>query len=274
MRLTSYQPQYFPRLHYFARILNSDIYKISDQVQYVRDHVYPMPDGGRKRGKSYQAHASIKTASGAYLLTIPIKKHQGLQRINETKIEYAVPWGRKHAQTIAITYGRAPYFKKIYPDLAAILGQTYPHLAALNATTIFWALSRILGAWDVPLERIDLRTVNALLEMDHPFRLKRTVFFSEIDAAPAREGEDANDRIIGACKRLGVDEYYYGGTGAAAYMDFEKFVQAGIHLVEQRWDLTPYRQQHPEVGFLANLSIIDLLANEPTETVQAILKGE
>jgi len=54
-RLAGYQPQYFPRLHYFARLLNADVFEVSDYVQFVKKHAYVDPNGERFRGKSFQA---------------------------------------------------------------------------------------------------------------------------------------------------------------------------------------------------------------------------
>jgi hypothetical protein len=56
-------------------------------------------------------------------------------------------------------------------------------------------------------------------------------------------------------------------------MNFEKFSKANINLVEQDWKLRPYQQQHSQIDFLPNLSIIDLLMNVDVGEYQAILKG-
>ena len=83
MRYSGIQPQYFPRLHYFARILNADIFVSRDDAQFLRKHKYP--DG--KTDKSYQAHTPIKTPSGIYLLNVPTK-HEGFIPIYKTAISY------------------------------------------------------------------------------------------------------------------------------------------------------------------------------------------
>src|SRR6185436_18076548 len=105
-RLVGYQPQYFPRLHYFARFLNCDLYTISDNLQYVRKHVYPKGDGTTYRGPSYQAHTAIKNPQGALLLDIPVK-HLGKdehQLMTEAQIDYSSPWREVHLKNIEHNY--------------------------------------------------------------------------------------------------------------------------------------------------------------------------
>lgn len=47
MRLADIQPQHFPRLHYLARLLDSDVFVIRDDVQFAKSHRYP---AARARG--------------------------------------------------------------------------------------------------------------------------------------------------------------------------------------------------------------------------------
>jgi len=85
MRVCIYQPQYFPRLHYINRILDSDKFIFFDSAQYTKKLVH-LNDGGTKH-KSYQSHSPIKTAQGEFLLLVPVK-HQSFIPINKTIIDY------------------------------------------------------------------------------------------------------------------------------------------------------------------------------------------
>lgn len=274
VRLTGYQPQYFPRLHYFARILDADIFKISDYVQFVRAHIYPRPDGSReKRGWSYQAHSPIKLGSGLYFLTIPIV-HRGMLPINQTTVSYAKPWPRAHVTTIKTAYARATHAAEILPQLQQLISKQYQNLAELNIATILWALARILDRPDYPAEELTVERINELLAAQpHPFRLRKIVVISQTDVPPRREGQDSTDWIIESCRRLGADEYYYGGTAAVAYLDHDRLVAAGITPIQQQWTCRPYQQLHPRAGFIPNLSMIDLLMNEDRERVWEVLRG-
>ncbi len=272
MRLSGYQPQFFPRLHYFVRMLNSDIFEISDYVQFVKKHAYATPEGKQKRGKSYQADAPIKLGSGIHFLTVPTQR-LGLLPTNQTKIAYETPWAEKQLKTIEVAYSKSKNFKVIFPELTELLTTKYENLAALNIKTILWALARIIKENKVNLKKITLGQVNELLNQSHPFQLKKVVLISETDIRPPDKTKEATDWIIEMCQKFGANQYYFGGTSAAAYMDFEKFKKAKIRTVKQEWICPSYWQQYPKVGFIPNLSIIDLLFNEETERVNQILKG-
>ncbi len=271
MRLSGYQPQYFPRLHYLARILSADVFAIADQVQFVRAHKYPEPGGGYHRDKSYQADTPIKTSRGIGLLTVPVK-HEGFKPINQTPIAYDNRWPEKHIKGIASSYGSARNFSLLFPQIKSLVSQRYDHLAQLSIASIRLTLAWILGKDNPRWEDISPEYIDRLLAAPHPFRLRRMIAKSELNII-LPPGADATDGIIASCCTLAANEYYHGGTAAAAYLDADQFKQAGIRLVQQQWVGQPYVQQFPQFGFLPNLSIIDLLMNEDRVTVQKILIG-
>lgn len=270
MRLAGYQPQYFPRLHYWARILDSDIFTVSDHVQFVKKHVYPPTPGRPKRGKSYQADTPIKTSQGIQVLAVPVK-HQGLQPINETQVISNFAWYDTHCKAIAINYGKAPYSDLLVQQLTHLLSQRHDNLAQLNLKTILWAMRWISGRKETALEDLTLAAVNTELAAGQPFRLRQIVLKSEAGITPPDGKRDAVDWIIETCHLFGADEYYHGGTAAAVYLDPNRFAANGIRLHEQSWKCLTYRQQFLQIGFIPNLSIIDLLANEDTGRIHQLL---
>jgi len=272
MRLSGYQPHYFPRLHYFARLLDSDIFEFSDYVQFVKKHKFTNPDGTSHRGKSYQADTPVKLGSGITYLTVPAAQHE-MRAINKTMVA-ADGWERKHLKTILLGYRSASQYEKLAPQLAMLLNGKHENLAELNIRTAIWALGVISGEIDQTKAVVTLEEVNDWLDQSKTFRLKKIVRISETSVLPSDDVRDATDWIIDMCHALGADEYYFGGTSAAAYMDFSRFKAAGIGLVQQNWVCQPYRQQFLRLGFVPNLSIIDLLMNETPRQAQAVLKGE
>lgn len=267
VRLGGYQPQYFPRLHYFARMLDSDIFTIAGYLQYVRRHAYLKADGTKTNGPSYQAHTIIKTRGGAQELGVPVL-HDGFQRLHHAQLDYSTPWHRKHINIIEEQYRRAPYFHEIFPDLHAILEEKHPSLAALNGATIIWGLSRLLEIPARPAEE-SASIVEALPRA--PFRLMNLLFLQEeiVPAPDKKAGRDANDWLIDQCKKFGADEYHFGGTSACSYMDVARFRAASIALRQQDWECRAYPQQHGT--FLSNLSIIDLLMNVAPAEARMVL---
>lgn len=266
VRLSGYQPQYFPRLHYFARALDSDIFTISDYLQYVRKHAFVRPDGTRQNGVSYQAHTPIKTRQGILELGIPVKR-AFLQTIREAEIDYATPWHEKHLNVIAQEYRRALHFESVFSEITALLSARHGTLGALTNASIVWGFARLLG-----LERPHERTaaeIDAALTTN-PVRLKRLVFLSGTDVEPPckEEGRDATAWLIAQCEHFGATEYHFGGTSACAYMDFARFRARGINLVQQSWTCAEYPQLHGP--FIPNLSIIDLLMHVPHDATQIL----
>lgn len=270
MRYTGIQPHYFPRLHYFARLLNTDIFVIRDEVQYVKKHKYP--DG--KNGPSYQSHTPIATSDGEYLLNVPTKK--GMCRIVETKVTYDHPWMESHLLTIHHQYKKSPFFDDIYPELNILLQKQYDNLADLNIATLVWALSYILEVKGIDIGSSDTAELTeALAHISHPFRIKKILRGSHIPSLANTSTLSASEKILAVCKELGVTEDYCGGTAVAAYFDLELLRKNGIKVTVQNWECKPYPQSfRKRIGFLPNMSILDLLMNTSPKHALEILTTE
>lgn len=267
MRYTGIQPQYFPRLHYFARIINTDIFVIRDEVQFVARHKYP----NGKSGFSYQADSPIKQASGEYILHVPIQ-HAGLQSINKTEIAYTENWAAKHLQTIKFIYGRAPNFGSVYPILAMILDKKYNSIADLTITTILFGILAVTEEKALTPDTLTIPHVENLLANHPSIRLKKIKLGSDIKALKNPD-LDKNQKIIATIKEVGANEDYCGDTAFTAYMDKKMFEDSGIKVVVQNWKCREYPQLFvKQQGFIPNLSIIDLLMNVPPKDALQILQ--
>jgi len=268
MRYSGIQPHYFPRLHYFARILAADTFVIRDDVQFVRKHKYP--DG--KTGKSYQAHTPIKHASGIHLLMVPIQ-HNGQKPINKTEIQYSSEWIENHLKTIENFYRRAPNFSKIFPEIRAILIKEYKTVAELNTATILWVLLKLVGFKKISGDELFIDFVLQKIKKQNIFRLQSIKKASESKVLQKLQNPTPNEKIITLIKEVGANEDYCGGTGVAAYMDKGLFVQHGIKITLQDWKCREYPQLYTkQQGFIPNLSIIDLLMNVSTNEAIKIIK--
>jgi hypothetical protein len=269
MRLSDIQPQYFPRLHYIARMLDSDVFILRDDVQFVRNHRYP----GGARGPSYQVHTPIKSPEGAHLLTVAVKKKSGLS-IRATEVSHDAPWARKHLNSIASFYRGAMNARVLLPEIEAIFARRYATVGELAIATTCWALGRILsGGLRVP-DELSIERANALLAVAAApgVRLRRVGLGSELLADSA--ACCASERIAELCRRVGADEYLAGGTALEAYLDRGVFERRGIAVAVQRFRCPSYPQQHvARGGEVANLSILDLLMNAPLERAAALLSA-
>jgi hypothetical protein len=265
MRLSDIQPQYFPRLHYLARMLDADVFVFRDDVQFVRNHLYP----GGARGPSYQVHTPIKSPEGSHLLTVAVKKKSGLS-IRTTAISHDAPWVRKHLNAIANFYKNAANARALLPEIEAIFARRYETVAELDIATACWALGRVLGGDLRVPDELTIERVNELLAATSGVRLGRIGLGSELLADSA--SSCASERIAELCRIVGADEYLAGGTALDAYLDRGVFERHGIAVAVQDFRCPSYPQQHAaRAGEVANLSIIDLLMNAPLERVAALL---
>lgn len=218
-RLCGYQPQYFPRLHYMNRILDSDVFEISDYVQFVKKHAYVLPDGTTKRGKSFQAHAVIKQAQGPLFLAVPTQGE--LLPINKTSIDYSRDWAKDHIKSIEVGYRKSPNFDMFFPEIESILSKRFDSIADLSLATTMWGITRFITHDPLPKDAFTIREVEKLLQTDHPYRLKNIFLASESPVAPPVKGK-TNEWCIELCRYANANEYIYGGTSHNAYMDLKK----------------------------------------------------
>lgn len=268
VRYTGIQPQYFPRLHYFARILNTDVYAIRDDAQYVRKHKYP----NGSVGKSYQAHTPIKQSFGMQLISIPIV-HDGFIPLASTKIESNADWVKTHLRTLQIAYANSLNFSVLYPEIEMFLGENYESLADLNIITTLWGILRVLGEERVTKDMLTISKVLEKLQENKSVRLKQIKKASESKALK-NPNLKTNEKIVELCLEYGANVDYCGGTGVAAYVDHSLFKENGITIEVQDWKCREYPQLFSKrQGFIANLSIADLLFNTSSKEALSILLG-
>ncbi|MDP2684517.1 MAG: WbqC family protein [bacterium] len=268
MRYSGIQPQYFPRLHYFARILAADIFMVRDEVQFVIKHKYP----NGLVDKSYQVHTPIKHSFGRYLLVVPTK-HSGQTAIMDTKISDQNNWNQDHIKTLLLAYSKSLNFKKLYGKIEVLLNNEYENLADLNLSTIYWGILYLIGEDPSEVNKLTLEFVNKKLKTQKKFRLKKIKLASQTKAYKKFNQLGPNEKILLLCQEIGATEDYCGGTGIAAYVDHNIFKDNGIKITVQDWKCREYLQRFSKHGFIPNLSIIDLLMNVPLGDAQNIIAG-
>ena len=270
MRYSGIQPQYFPRIHYFARILQSDFFMIRDDCQFVRNHKYP--DGKRK--PSYQAHTPIKQLEGVRLLAVSVKHRDVFAPISKTDFILNGNWVKDHLNILKANYYKSPHFATLFPEIERILAEKFESLSELNIATVNWGLLHFL---DIPFKHINqcsLDYINSVLSKQNIFRLRNIQLASQTKSVKNFTGMSANEKIVALCKEIGVTEDYCGGTAMSAYLDEDIFAKNGILVTVQDWKCTVYPQQFAkQVGFIPNLSLIDLFMNVSREQALDIIIG-
>ncbi len=270
MKVSIYQPRYFPQLHYFNRALTSDVFVILDCAQYTKALVHNI-NGEKERHKSFQSDTVIKFPEGSHFLTVSIK-HDGLLPISQTKLDYSSDWARRHAATISTAYRKSPSYDKVFPQIEKLLKSEYTTLGELNIKTFLWGLACIMGL-DLDASELNIDTINKHLETSN-FRLKKIILGSELGVERPEGFQKGTEWTVAICKKLGATEYVHGETAQNGYMNEEYYKENDINLVTQNWSCAEYEQQFSDkAGFISNLSIIDLVLNVDREKALEIISN-
>lgn len=180
----------------------------------------------------------IIASGGPTWLTIPIMKEFETQPIMLVKINNELPWKRLHWKKITTAYNNANFFH-LYKDY-------FENLYKINWNYIF----------DLNFEII-----------------KKIIKWLDIKIEIIRESElhvtgKSTERLVNVCKIVGADTYL-SGIGGKKYLNEKLFEQNKINLQYQNYIPTTY-PQHMTDSFIPNLSVIDLLANMGSKSLQII----
>jgi hypothetical protein len=190
----------------------------------------------------WQNRNRIRTSDGAHWLTVPVHAHLGTP-IADVAVDTTQPWRARHLRAIEHAYARAPQLAVYQTPLRELLDSEWNRLAPLAVASAEW-LARSVG-------------------ITTPVRLASSLQLAD-------DG-DATARLVAVCKALGADTYLAGGHGAK-YMDGERFREAGISVLYQRYEHPVYPQQHGE--FMPFLSGVDLLLTHGDESLPILRCGD
>ena len=183
-----------------------------------------------------QNRNQIKTPQGPQWLTIAVKHELG-RSISETPLADANV-GVKHWKTLQANYARTPGFQRWKDELQNLLHQEYRTLDEIAIASTEWML-----------EKFELRN--------------RRLRASEITGTHGR----ASELVASICEALRADQYLTG-TGALGYLQADDFKRFGCEVLLQCWQPFSYQQMHGT--FVADLSTLDLLLNEPDKAAEMI----
>jgi len=95
--ITIHQPETFPWLGFFNKMMLADEYIILDTVQFRKNY--------------FQNRNQFLTKQGAIYLSVPVD-FKNNKIIKDIKIRYNEKWQLKHLNTIKQSYSKAPYFQE------------------------------------------------------------------------------------------------------------------------------------------------------------------
>lgn len=180
--------------------------------------------------RDWRNRNTIKTPQGLLWLSIPVQvKGKFNQSIRETMI--AEPgWRMQHWKSIKMNYSSAPYFKKYAESFEELyLKGDESHLSEINLSFI--------------------KKICQILQ------IQTTIRFSEEFQATSGK----TDRLLDICLKTNATDYY-SGPAAKAYIEEDKFKDAGVKLHFLEYENYPiYPQLHGE--FVHTVSVLDLIFN-------------
>jgi hypothetical protein len=197
---------------YFDFIRESDVFIVHDDLQYTKS--------------DWRNRNLIKTMRGTEWITVPVRYRHTSQLIEETPVDYSMPWAQKMLNRIREAYRRAPHFELYFSELDDLLTQPAVSISDLNLRLIKWVCHN--------------------LEIDTPIRLSH-----EYHPQGAK-----TERLIGILQQMQATTYL-SGPAAQAYLIPHLFEQAGIQLEFKQYNYPVYEQLYPP--FDPAVSVIDLL---------------
>ncbi len=208
----------------------------------ARADVFIVLDDVQYEKNGYQNRNRIKTPQGDQLLTVPVQRPTQAP-IREVRVDDRSGWREKHRRAIEQSYARAPYFAEYWPRLRPFYEAECERLGELNSGM--------------------LRTLAEILGVS-----TRLVWSSEIPT----KGQ-STERLAELCLAVEGDAYLSGAYAVQAYLDPDVLANAGIRLLFQEWRAPEYSQLYPKVGFVRDLSILDLLFNEGPASLSILLNA-
>ena len=123
MIVSIHQPNYLPWMGLMHKILESDIFIVLDDVQFVR-------------GKNFVTRSQIKTSGGPKWITIPVHNKNDFLPINQIKINNDIPWKDEHWNKIEQNYNKSKFFSDYSSLLKNSIYQKYENISNMNIALI------------------------------------------------------------------------------------------------------------------------------------------
>lgn len=229
------QPHYLPWIGYFDMIDRVDVFVLFDDVQFIK-----------REWKNRNRIRKTATSNETKWMTVPINKDSQRKLIKDALISNERDWVAEHGHSMIAVYRYAPYFDEYFPQLQEITKKHAERtLADLNIALLEY-FCKIFG--------IQTRLVRS----------------SELDTYGRRE-----EKLLSLCKILNAD-FYLANNATAEYVEADFFRKEGIDFGMQDYRHPRYEQKYKteRLPFISYLSVVDLLFNCGTSSVEIIRQGD
>jgi hypothetical protein len=120
-----HQPNFFPWLGYFNKIVLADQFIIMDSAQFS------------KKGGTWVNRVRLAINGQPAWVTMPVvRAYHGLRSIREMRIDDTTPWRPKLLKTIEANYRRAPFYDEAFSFLAPLISNPSDSLTEYNLSAI------------------------------------------------------------------------------------------------------------------------------------------
>lgn len=109
---------YWPNLHYFYYLLNSDTIVIEQHEHYQK--------------QSFRNRTHLLTANGVIDLSVPVKKNKIKEFTADIEISYTENWQNKHWRAITSAYSNSPYFEYFEDEIYFFYQSPFKKLLDFN----------------------------------------------------------------------------------------------------------------------------------------------
>lgn len=134
-----HQPNFFPWLGYFDKIIKADVFILMDNVQL------------QKTGGTWTNRVKLLVNGKPSWITVPIvRSFSGHKNILDIQINHMSDWRVKFKKTIQINYTNAPYFKSLQKFVESIICFDTHLLSDFNIN----AISKICDLLDIDSKKI------------------------------------------------------------------------------------------------------------------------
>lgn len=120
-----HQPNFFPWLGYFQKILRSDVFVFLDHVQF------------QKTGGTWSNRVKMLSSSDGKWITAPINRSfHGVKSVCDVEFRQDDPWRERLLTFLSLNYGRAPYFSEVIDALTGFVLNPEQNMAKYNACAV------------------------------------------------------------------------------------------------------------------------------------------
>ena len=130
MILSAHQAGYLPYIGLFNKIMQSDLFILLDNVQYVKKEWH-----NRNRIREHN--------KGWMWLTVPIYRKPGFQKINEVIIDNSRNWQKRHWKSILTAYQKSPFFELYEAFFEDVYSKNWEKLIEINETIIRYIINEL-----------------------------------------------------------------------------------------------------------------------------------